>query len=58
MKKLIAIALLTLCFHTAEAQIFSGERVLNQQNFDQQTLSWGYFLGLNSYDFNFDYNEI
>lgn len=55
MKKLFTIALLALCFQGAQAQIFSGERILNNENFDQQRWSWGYFLGLNSYDFNFDY---
>lgn len=55
MRKLIAIIFIALSYNTTQAQIFSGERVLNQQNFDQQTWSWGYFLGLNSYDFNFDY---
>lgn len=57
MKKLIAIIIIALSYNTAQAQIFSGERVLNQQNFDQQRWSWGYFLGLNSYDFNFDYKD-
>lgn len=57
MRKLIAIVLIALSYNTAQSQIFSGERVLNQQNFDQQRWSWGYFLGLNSYDFNFDYEE-
>jgi len=55
MKKLIAIIFIALCYNTSQAQIFSGERVLNQQNFDQQRWSWGYFLGFNSYDFDFDY---
>jgi len=57
MKRIIAIILIALSYNTAQAQIFSGERVLNQQNFDQQRWSWGYFLGFNSYDFNFDYEE-
>jgi hypothetical protein len=57
MKKLFAIALMTLCFQSVEAQIFSGERVLNQQNFDQSRWSWGYFLGFNTYDFDFDYKN-
>ncbi len=57
MKKFLVFTLLSLCINTAQAQFFSGERVLNQQNFDQQRWSWGYFLGLNSYDFNFDYKN-
>lgn len=55
MKKIFTIIFLTLCLNATHAQIFSGESVLNQQNFDNQRWSWGYFLGFNSYDFNFDY---
>ncbi len=57
MKKILTTVLLALCFSTANAQIFSGERILNNENFDKQRWSWGYFLGLNSYDFNFDYEN-
>ncbi|GAB2766572.1 porin family protein [Actinomadura fibrosa] len=38
-----------------QAQLFSGENVINNPNFDKQRWSWGYFLGFNTYDFNFDY---
>jgi len=55
MKKLFAIIIIVLSFNSAQAQLFSGESVLNQQNFDQQRWSWGYLLGFNSYDFNFDF---
>ncbi len=37
------------------AQLFSKERVRNLQNIDKKRISWGYILGFNSYDFNFDY---
>lgn len=57
MKKVLTIALLAFCFQTSQAQIFSGESILNSPNIDQQRWSWGYFLGLNSYDFNFDYKN-
>lgn len=40
-----------------QAQFF-GEDVINNPNFDKQKFSWGYFLGFNSYDFNFNYKEI
>ncbi|HLT52578.1 MAG TPA: porin family protein [Flavobacteriaceae bacterium] len=49
-------ALVFLCFTLAgNAQLFSKERILNNENVDKDFLSWGYFLGFNSYDFNFDY---
>ncbi len=57
MRKILLIALLALSFQGAQAQLFSGESILNNENFDQQRWSWGYFLGLNSYDFNFDYRN-
>lgn len=57
MKKLLVVFLFLLCTQLSHAQIFSGERVLNNENFDMQRWSWGYFLGLNSYDFKFKYEE-
>jgi len=57
MKKFIAITGLLLCFFQGNAQIFSGERILNNENFDKQRWSWGYFLGFNTYDLDFDLKE-
>ena len=37
--------------------MFSKERVKNQENFDKQLLTWGYFLGFNNYDFKFEYGS-
>lgn len=31
--------------------------MINNPNFDKPKWSWGYFLGFNTYDFDFDYNE-
>ncbi len=42
---------------TAQAQLFSKERLANLENFDKRFLSWGYFLGFNTYDFKFDYKN-
>ena len=50
------IALFLLSFQV-EAQLFTKERVLNNENFDKPRLSYGYYLGLNSYDFNIDYKS-
>lgn len=41
----------------SEAQLFTQERLLNNENFDKPPLSYGYFLGFNVYDFNIDYNK-
>lgn len=55
MKNIFLVVLLFLTVQTAEAQIFSGERLINNENFDKARWSWGYFLGFNSYDFKFEY---
>lgn len=56
MKKFF-VALAFLCFaHSVTAQgFFTREKLTNLENFDKKFLSWGYFLGFNFYDFNFDY---
>ena len=33
------------------------ERIINLPNFDQKPIHYGYFLGLNQYDFKFEYIE-
>ncbi|MCK8522188.1 PorT family protein [Aquimarina sp. D1M17] len=57
MKKLIIVTVLLLCTFDMSAQLFSKEKVQNLQNFDKPRFSWGYILGFNSYDFNFDYTS-
>ncbi len=47
-----------LCTLSLQAQFFSGEKVINNPNFDQQRYSWGYFLGFNTYDFDFNYKKV
>lgn len=46
-----------LGFNLANAQLFSKSKVLNKENFDKQTWSWGYFLGSNYYDFQIKYKS-
>ena len=46
----------------SNAQLFSKEKVTYDANqgrgtTDNNLLRWGYFLGFNNYDFNFDYNQ-
>ncbi|MFD1095110.1 type IX secretion/gliding motility protein PorT/SprT [Salegentibacter chungangensis] len=57
MRRFIAIIFFLGFFQLGHAQLFSGEAILNNENFDRQRWSWGYFLGFNTYDFNFDYKE-
>ena len=55
MKKFFIIALFLFISNASFAQLFSGESIENQPNVDSKRWSWGYFLGFNSYDFDFDY---
>lgn len=57
MKNILAILITVVCFQTASAQLFSKEKIKNNENVDKARLSYGYYLGFNSYDFNFDYYE-
>lgn len=56
MKKLLVITSL-LCVQFGSAQIFGDDVIINNQNFDKQRWSWGYYLGFNTYDFKFKYNQ-
>ena len=56
MKKLFVIAFL-FCVQFGNAQIFGGDKIINNENFDKQRWSWGYYLGFNTYDFKFKYND-
>ncbi|WP_025742897.1 type IX secretion/gliding motility protein PorT/SprT [Aquimarina pacifica] len=56
MKRLFILLAILVCTQDMSAQLFSKERVQNLQNFDKPRFSYGYILGFNFYDFNFDYN--
>ncbi|MFD2822987.1 porin family protein [Lacinutrix iliipiscaria] len=57
MKNILAILITFFCIQSASAQLFDKEKIKNNENVDKKTLSYGYFLGFNSYDFNFDYYQ-
>ncbi len=57
MKRIILILSLIIIAQTASAQLFSKDKIQNNQNIDKDKWSWGYFLGFNSYDFNIDYKQ-
>ena len=58
MKKLFSVALL-VCSMSIQAQfrqsIFSKNPVIHLENWQQKRVYFGFYLGLNSYDFKFDY---
>ena len=62
MKYFFALISFLFIVETSNAQLFKKEKVTYDANqgrgsTDNNILRWGYFLGINSYDFNFDYNE-
>ncbi len=57
MRRFLFIITLLLLAQNTQAQLFSKERIANLENFDKRFLSWGYFLGFNSYDFKFEYEK-
>ena len=57
MRLLTSLIVLLLCCSTANAQWLTKDRVQNNQNFDKRLFSWGYYFGINSFDFDFDYIE-
>jgi len=62
MKKIFPLLAFILVVQTSNAQLFKKEKVTYDANqgrgtTDNNLLRWGYFLGINNYDFNFDYNE-
>ncbi len=56
MKKWFFISLTLLITNLISAQ-FNESPILNKQNEDKKLLNWGYFLGLNQYDFKIEYKE-
>tara|TARA_B110000908_G_scaffold51095_1_gene62367 strand:+ start:152 stop:865 length:714 start_codon:yes stop_codon:yes gene_type:complete len=57
MKKAVLILIYILSINIASSQLFTKEKLSNNENFDKAKISWGYYLGVNSYDFNFDYQQ-
>ncbi|WCO01084.1 type IX secretion/gliding motility protein PorT/SprT [Psychroserpens ponticola] len=57
MKRVFVVLALLIVTQTATAQLFSREKIKNNENFDKARLSWGFYLGMNSYDFQFNYEQ-
>lgn len=60
MKKTFALLFLFVAIKSIAQNpggMFGKHPIVNQENFDKQRLSWGYFLGVNSFDYKFDYKE-
>ena len=57
MKKLFFVLSFIFIAQSINAQLFTKEKIQNQENIDKMKYSWGYYLGFNDYDFNLDYNQ-
>jgi hypothetical protein len=55
MKYVLSTFFILCSIQFSSAQLFNKERILNNENFDKARLSYGYYLGFNVYDYNFDY---
>ncbi|MDA9026052.1 PorT family protein [Flavobacteriaceae bacterium] len=55
MKNVLLIIIVLMSTELVSAQLFSKERLVNNENFDKPQLSYGYYLGFNVYDYNIDY---
>ena len=56
MKYVLSFFFILCSVQFSSAQFLSKERVINNENFDKARLSYGYYLGFNVYDYNFDYH--
>lgn len=57
MKKILILLIVLVASQSVSAQLFSREKIRNQENFDKKLLSWGFFLGLNNYDYQYNYEQ-
>ena len=62
MKQIFALLAFLFVIQTSSAQLFKKEKITYDANqgrgsTEYKLLRWGYFLGFNNYDFNFDYNQ-
>ncbi|BFP39833.1 porin family protein [Flavobacteriaceae bacterium GF1] len=57
MKKLFFTCLFLVSLHHANSQLFGKDPIINLQNEDKDFLNWGYYLGFNRYDFQFEYEN-
>lgn len=56
-KKLFFLLAIIFIAQAAQAQLFTKERLANLETFDNKFLTYGYFLGFNSYDFKIEYQD-
>ncbi|WP_394975097.1 porin family protein [uncultured Croceitalea sp.] len=56
MKNLLVLVAVLMASNSLQAQ-FKKDPIINIQNEDKALLNWGYYLGINQYDFQFEYEN-
>ena len=60
MKKIFTLLLLSIVLASQgqfSESMFKKNPIINLENFDLQTIYWGYYLGFSSYDYKIDYKN-
>ena len=57
MRNILFLVGLTLLVSSHSLAQFTKDPILNLQNEDKKFLNWGYYLGFNQYDFQFEYQN-
>ena len=57
MKNILLFTVLALLTSSNSLAQFKKDPILNLQNEDKKFLNWGYYLGFNQYDFQFEYKN-
>ena len=57
MRNILFLVGLTLLVSSHSLAQFNRDPILNLQNEDKKFLNWGYYLGFNQYDFQFEYQN-
>ena len=57
MNNFLFTCLLLISFGSAYTQLTKKDPIINLQTYDKSLLNWGYFLGFNRFDFQFEYEN-
>ncbi|NAS29581.1 outer membrane beta-barrel protein [Flavobacteriaceae bacterium R38] len=57
MKKLLFLILISFLLNQRSFAQFNEDPIINLENEDLKRINFGFFLGFNQYDYQFDYNE-
>ena len=55
---IIVFTIMLFCVMPMSAQLFKKDPIIYLENFDKKRVHFGYYFGINYYDFKFIYKEI